>query len=105
MWDKHWSKGAAERTAEMALHERSPHRRAPPGVQIIHAPSDTLDFYKDTLARQRIRLSRCAAAGGFEPPRATLPIDSSDEGSDTGETEPPSGRDNTPPSTSTKKRM
>ena len=90
MWDKHWSKGAAERTAEMAPYMNEvltvARRR---GVQIIHAPSDTLDFYKDTLARQRIRLAPFVPPPeDADRPVPPLPIDDSDEGSDTGETEP-----------------
>jgi nicotinamidase-related amidase len=59
------------------------------GVHIIHAPSDTLDFYAETPARARTRAIPPVAP---PPPKALpdppLPIDDSDEGSDTGEPEP-----------------
>lgn len=61
MWDKHWCDNATARVAEMAprmnqvvksLRDR--------GVFVIHAPSDTLDFYKDTP--QRLRAMNAKAA-------------------------------------------
>jgi nicotinamidase-related amidase len=91
MWDQHWCQGATARVAEMAprmnetlraLRER--------GALIIHAPSNTLDFYKDTPQRKRaqeapkvetdIPLQRwCAIDDEREGP---LPIDDSDGGCD-----------------------
>ena len=87
MWDKHWSRGASERVEVMAprMNQVLSAARAK-GVQIIHAPSDTMDFYVDAPARQRI-----LAAPAVTPPLPSehdaprLPIDDSDEGSDTGE--------------------
>ncbi|MFN8496005.1 MAG: isochorismatase family protein [Caldilineaceae bacterium] len=87
MWDKHWSRGASERVDIMAPRMNQVlHAARDCGVQIIHAPSDTLDFYADTPARRRI-----LAAPAVTPPapqereNPPLPIDDSDEGSDTGE--------------------
>jgi len=89
MWDKHWSRGAAERVDAMAPRMDAVLRAARDrGIHIIHAPSDTLDFYADAPARQRM-----LAVPAVEPPPDAehadppLPIDDSDEGSDTGETE------------------
>ena len=89
MWDNHWSRGAAERVDVMAPRMNQVIASARTnGVLIVHAPSDTLDFYQDAPARQRI-----AAAPTVAPPAAIehaappLPIDDSDEGSDTGETQ------------------
>ena len=87
MWDNHWSRGAAERVNAMAprMNEVLCAARAR-GVHILHAPSDTLDFYAGTPARERI-----LAAPPVEPPQPLvhvdppLPIDDSDGGSDTGE--------------------
>ncbi len=88
MWDRHWSRGAAERVAEMAprmnlVVEDARDR----GVHIIHAPSDTLAAYAGTAARRRAREAPVVApppdAPRADPP---LPIDDSDGGSDTGET-------------------
>ena len=89
VWDKHWCRGATERLEVMIPRMNqvvAAARRG--GVQIVHAPSDTLDFYADSPARQRV-----AQAARVEPPAALvreeppLPIDDSDGGSDTGEAE------------------
>src|ERR1051325_10451365 len=48
MWDQHWCKGASERVAEMApVMNRVVGAARRRGVLIIHAPSETMDFYKD----------------------------------------------------------
>ena len=80
VWDKHWSRGATERVNQMvprmnevvvALRTR--------GVQIIHAPSDTMAFYAGTPARQRM-----IDAPPVEPPPPLehadppLPVDACD---------------------------
>lgn len=89
VWDNHWSRGARERLDRLlprmaevvaAVRDR--------GGLIIHAPSDTMDFYADTPARVRAQ-----AAPLVEPPPPLehvdppLPVDASDHGSDTGETD------------------
>lgn len=89
MWDRHWSRGAAERVDAMAprMNEVLSAARQR-GALIIHAPSDTLDFYEEAPARLRM-----LALPPLDPPNNTpmpdppLPIDDSDEGSDTGEPE------------------
>lgn len=87
MWDRHWSRGATERVAKMAPVMNTLVQRARSlGVNIVHAPSDTMAFYADAPARRRI-----LATAAVEPPEpiahpdAALPIDDSDGGSDTGE--------------------
>jgi nicotinamidase-related amidase len=56
------------------------------GVTIVHAPSDTMDFYKDHPARRRVlaapRVTMPPEAPHADPPQ---PVDASDGGSDTGE--------------------
>ncbi len=90
MWDQHWSRGATERVAEMAprMNDIIAAVRAK-GAHIIHAPSDTLGFYDGTPARKRVTSAPVVAPplelDHADPP---LPIDDSDAGSDTGETEP-----------------
>jgi nicotinamidase-related amidase len=85
MWDDHWSRGAAERVTEMAprMNEIVGAARAQ-GVHIIHAPSDTLDFYAGTPARTRATSAPVVPVPSehvhADPP---LPIDDSDAGSDT----------------------
>ena len=92
MWDDHWCKSAAERCDALA-------KRAAPvviaarkaGMTIIHCPSDTMDFYKESAARQRAK-----DAKRIDPPKQkaidapTLPIDDSDGGCD--DAEPPKFR-------------
>jgi nicotinamidase-related amidase len=89
MWDNHWSRGAAGRVDIMAprMNQVITAARAQ-GAQIIHAPSDTMSFYADHPARRRLQTTSVV-----EPPppgeRADppLPIDATDHGSDTGETQ------------------
>jgi nicotinamidase-related amidase len=91
MWDKHWCDSATQRVAAMAprLNEMIQEARSK-GVTIVHAPSETMDFYKDHPARQRV-----LAAPYTVPPipiepwyhldslyEGTLPVDDSDEGCD-----------------------
>ncbi len=52
MWDKHWSKNASDRVGEMAPTVNLFIKKARDmGAMIIHCPSDTLEFYKDTPQR------------------------------------------------------
>jgi nicotinamidase-related amidase len=88
MWDKHWCRGANERVATMAprMNEVVKAARAA-GITIIHAPSETMEFYRDSPAR-----ARALAAPHVPMPEPVMrevppvPIDDSDGGSDTGET-------------------
>ena len=91
MWDKHWCKGATERVAEMAprMNEVVKAARAK-GVFIIHAPSDTMEFYAGTPQRERARNAPAATPPiplkrwcGLDPAKeGFLPIDDSDGGCD-----------------------
>jgi len=91
MWNEHWCRGATRRVAEMAprMNEliRYARRR---GVLIIHAPSGTMDYYRDTPQRKRAQAAPpvktrvplkgwCRLDPQREPP---LPIDDSDGGCD-----------------------
>lgn len=59
MWDRHWCISATDRVAEMAPRmNKLLHALRNEGCTIAHAPSDTMDFYKDTP--QRIRTLRLA---------------------------------------------
>ena len=91
MWDKHWCPTATARVAEMALRMNEVIKAARErGVLVIHCPSDTMEFYKDTPQRKRAQsaprietprpLERsCKLDPAKEPP---LPIDDSDAGCD-----------------------
>lgn len=82
MWDKHWCGFASARVDAMAPRMNdvvSAARDA--GVQIIHAPSDTLGFYQDTPQRRRMQLAPAAESPTpREITEAPLPIDDSDGG-------------------------
>jgi len=85
MWDHHWCSGASRRVDALAL------RMAPvidaaraAGIQIIHAPSETMDFYKDMPQRQRmVALTKVAPPPNLNLTDPPLPIDDSDGGCDT----------------------
>ena len=85
VWDRHWSRGAQRRLEAMVPRMDAVVRAArAAGVHIIHAPSDTMAHYAETPARQRAEWLPLATPPEplpiEEPP---LPIDDSDEGSDT----------------------
>ncbi len=89
MWNAHWSWGATERVNEMVPRMNIVLERARQhGIQIIHAPSDTMDFYESHPARQRVlALPHAEPPAAREMPDPPLPVDASDGGSDTGETD------------------
>jgi type 1 glutamine amidotransferase/nicotinamidase-related amidase len=86
MWDLHWCRGATERCDAIATR-MDPVLSAlrDQGVQIVHAPSETMDFYSGTPQRLRAQLAPRAVPP--EPPALAaepkLPIDDSDGGCDT----------------------
>ncbi|MFQ6043776.1 MAG: isochorismatase family protein, partial [Candidatus Poribacteria bacterium] len=88
-WNRHWSRGATERVDAMAPRMNEVIKVARTrGVQIIHAPSDTMDFYEGTPARQRmIDAPHAEPPPELEHDDPPQPVDASDGGSDTGETE------------------
>lgn len=89
MWDRHWCQGATARVAEMAPRmNRVIGELRRRGVLIIHCPSETMPFYKDTPQRKLAQsapkvdlqeiMQRCLPRQPqTEPP---LPIDDSDGG-------------------------
>ena len=79
MWDRHWSRGASERVETMAprLNEVVQVARQT-GAWVIHAPSETLTFYEQSPARQRIRdLKQVKPPRSRKLPDPRLPIDDS----------------------------
>ena len=94
MWDDHWCKSAAGRVAAMAPRmNRVVGAARELGVMIIHAPSATVDFYKDTPYRRRMAEAPYAKPPVpiaswcyLEPAKENrLPIDDSDGGCDDAE--------------------
>jgi len=88
IWDRHWSKGAEERSGILACRINYAAAKArEKGITVIHAPSDTMAYYKGSHARERI-----TGVPTLVPPEIctiiekALPIDDSGGGSDTGET-------------------
>jgi nicotinamidase-related amidase len=87
MWDDHWSRGAAERVVAMIPHMNEVLRSArSAGIQIVHAPSETMQFYADSSARQRMQsiplVEPPPELDHADPP---MPFDATDDNSDTGE--------------------
>lgn len=87
MWNKHWSWGATERVNIMAPRMNVVLNRARQrGVHIIHAPSDTMDFYEKHPARLVMQeFPHADPPEEREMPDPPQPVDASDGGSDTGE--------------------
>ena len=94
MWDKHWCEGATSRVAELAtVINKVVSKARNKGVLIIHAPSETMNYYKDHPARKRAQNAPRATKMpdgignwcnwiGKEEEKAGYPIDHSDGGCD-----------------------
>src|SRR5258708_6400496 len=85
MWDNHWCSGAANRVnALVKVMAPVVDQARAGGIQIIHAPSYVMDFYKDFPQRKRMLalapVSPPADLALTDPP---LPIDDSKGGCDT----------------------
>ncbi|MEO7142409.1 MAG: isochorismatase [Bryobacteraceae bacterium] len=85
MWNNHWCKGSAGRVAELARRmEPVLEQSRGAGLQIIHAPSEVMEFYKDHPARRRIlaapQVAPPASLALSDPP---LPIDDKAGGCET----------------------
>lgn len=82
VWDKHWCKGANERLAPMLPRMNELVRFAREhGIQVIHAPSDTMAFYANTTFRQRAQAAPAAPPlKALALPDPPLPVDASDQG-------------------------
>lgn len=98
MWDNHWCQGAARRVEELAGPMNKVIAAARQrGLLIIHAPSTTVDFYKDSVPRKRAQSARFAKTNSplstverwgtawcYPDPKREpdLPIDDTDMGCD-----------------------
>src|SRR5260370_42632482 len=77
MWDNHWCSGAARRVNALAkvMAPVVDQARAG-GIQIIHAPSDVMAFYKDFPQRQRLlALSKIAPPVECDLTDPALPVE------------------------------
>jgi nicotinamidase-related amidase len=85
VWDRHWCSGANARVAVLAPKIQTVVEAARKrGVLIVHAPSDTMDFYKDYPQRQAIlRVSHVEPPAAKQIDAPPLPIDDSRGGCDT----------------------
>ena len=85
VWDRHWCRGAEERLAKLLSRMISVVRTARArGVLIVHAPSETMNFYIDSPARQRmLQVAPVEPPPDIPHPETPLPIDDSDGGGDT----------------------
>ncbi len=88
VWDSHWCQGAVMRLDGMVPRLQATVAAARQrGVQVIHAPSDTMDFYAGAPARRRVlQVPAVTPPPELAHPDPPLPIDDGDGGADTGET-------------------
>jgi len=84
MWDKHWCRGATERVNTLAQRMVPVVNAArAKGILVVHAPSSTMEFYKDTPQRQRmLALPRPELRSSLPLTDPPLPIDDSNGGCD-----------------------
>jgi len=85
VWDKHWCRGANQRMAELLpLMEEFATAMRSQGVLIVHAPSETMDFYQGTPARERVlRADKVAPPTNLPHADPPLPFELVDGGCDT----------------------
>jgi len=84
IWNIHWCKSATYRCGKIAKNTNQVANSArQKGAQIIHAPSDTMDFYQDFEQRQMMKnLARVEMPQPLDLPDPPQPIDASDGGCD-----------------------
>ncbi|HYL96596.1 MAG TPA: hypothetical protein VET69_12405, partial [Terriglobales bacterium] len=85
MWDNHWCTGAAKRV-EILARKMTPvvDGARSHGVQIIHAPSETMQFYAEAPQRRLMtELAKVPAPESLSLTDPPLPIDDSGGGCDT----------------------
>ncbi len=92
MWDRHWCDGATQRVMQMAPRMNEVIKSArEKGITIIHAPSETMEYYKDFPQRKKMENapednSSAGIKGWYyvdSAREAPLPVDDSDGGCDT----------------------
>ena len=90
VWDLHWSRGANLRLEALLPRMDAVAAKArAEGVLVVHAPSDTMDFYRDHPARRRaLEPPPAEPPADLERADPPLPVDDADNGSDTPGDEP-----------------
>jgi nicotinamidase-related amidase len=85
MWDKHWCSGATRRVAGLVVRmEPFLEAARKRGIQVIHAPSETMAFYRNAPERLRIlAIPKVAPPAPLTLPDPPLPIDDKRGGCDT----------------------
>src|SRR5260370_4602818 len=85
MWDNHWCTGAAQRVNELARRMNPVLEKArAAGIQVIHSPSEVMDFYKDAPQRLAIlQVPKADPPPALSLPDPPLPVDDSGGGCDT----------------------
>jgi hypothetical protein len=76
-WDNHWCPSAAKRCGEMAKKMDVVVKAArTKGILIIHAPSNCMDFYKDSPARKRLQeVKKVPLPKGADLPDPPCPVE------------------------------
>lgn len=85
MWDKHWCSGATKRVG-LLVEQMEPvlAKARAAGIQIIHAPSEVMDFYADYPQRKAmLAFSKVVPPTPRDFPDPPLPIDDKSGGCDT----------------------
>jgi nicotinamidase-related amidase len=85
MWDRHWCTGANQRVASMLPRMvKTLEAARAAGMLIVHAPSDTMPFYKDYPQRQRmLEIPPVEPPANRDIPDPPLPIDDQTSSCDT----------------------
>ena len=85
IWDKHWCRGATERVSKLAPRVAIVvDKLRAQGVLVIHAPSDTMGYYKNDSSRlATLNLPQATPPEALNLDAPKLPIDDSSGGCDT----------------------
>lgn len=87
LWDHHWCSGSEKRVGLLAPKVAAVVERARArGIQIVHAPSDVVEFYKDYPQRRVVlETPKTQPPADLQLPNPPLPIDDTGGGCETGE--------------------
>jgi nicotinamidase-related amidase len=85
LWDKHWCRGATERVNQLAPKVAAVVvKLRAAGILVIHAPSETMDFYQSSPERKAmLNVPKASLPQALALDSPKLPIDDSTGGCDT----------------------